>query len=120
MNFCFQTPDGQGCSGRLWACGRYGFSLPKTVEILGPDGQVRRYLLPKRLAHGHPDLPNRTLVRIAIAQFLRGDGAAGASVELDPDTVPYPGEVKPAPPREPRTPLRVHPGRAHARRGPGA
>jgi hypothetical protein len=118
MNFCFHTPDGRGCTGRLWATGRYGFSLPKTVEIVTPDGLVHTYVFPNRQVRDNAGPANRALVRLAITQFLRGEGGPGTSVDIDLDAEPYPGDVKPVRPLAPRTPLRVRPGRPHARRGP--
>jgi len=115
MNFSFQTPDGHACNGRLWASGRYGFSLPKKVEILAPDGAIHTYLYFNTRLRENGELANRAIVRIAIAQFLRGEGGPGAAVELDAAVTPFGGALGPAQPALPRTPLRVRPGKSHAR-----
>ena len=114
MNFSFQTPDGLSCAGRLWATGRYGFSLPKKVEITAPDGVTHTYLYANRRVQLKDELANRTIVRIAIAQFL-ACGASPRTEEIDVDRVPFAGTLTPTRPLAPRTPLRVHPGKLHAR-----
>jgi len=115
MNFSFHSPDLGSCVGRLWATGRYGFSLPKKVEITTPVGATHTYLYFNKRVQLKEELANRTIVRIAVAQFLRGVPPAGGTVEIDPDTPPYDGQLAPARPMQPRTPLRVRPGKLHAR-----
>lgn len=113
MNFRFNTPNGESCTVRLWASGRYGFSLPKKVEITTPAGATHVFL------HVNKDVDveigKRALVNIAIAQFLRGDHVGAEAVEIDPDTVPYAGLLTSIKPLAPRAPLRVRPGKSHAR-----
>lgn len=122
MNFSFHSPDFGPCVGRLWATGRYGFSLPKKVDIVTPDGSTYTYLYFNKRVTLKEELANRTIVRIAVAQFLMGDGAspattaaAAAPIELDPDLPPYAGPLTPSQAAMPRTPLRVRPGKLHAR-----
>ena len=115
MNFSFPSPDTGPCVGRLWATGRYGFSLPKKVDIVTPDGTTYTYLYYNKKVQLKEELANRTIVRIAIAQFLRGVPAGGGTAEIDPDVAPYAGKLAPARPTLPRTPLRVRPGKLHAR-----
>jgi hypothetical protein len=116
MNFSFQPPDGDRCIVRLWASGRYGFSLPKKVEITTAAGVTYVFLY----VNGRVDteLSKRAIVNAAIAQFLRGDHlrAAGPdAVEIDPATAPYDGPLASVKPDTPRAPLRVRPGKSHAR-----
>jgi len=115
MNFSFLSPDYGLCVGRLWATGRYGFSLPKKVDIVTPDGATHTYLYFNKRVQLKEELANRTIVRIAIAQFLQQVPEAGATLELDPDTAPYAGQLAPSRAVLPRTPLRVRPGKLHAR-----
>lgn len=115
MNFCFHTPAGVICTGRLWATGRYGFSLPKKVEITTPDGAIHTYLYANRKVQLRGELANRTIVRIAIAQFLAAGPAALPVSDIDADMTPFTGTLTPTRPLLPRTPLRVHPGKLHAR-----
>jgi hypothetical protein len=118
MNFSFHSPDLGLCIGRLWATGRYGFSLPKKVDIVAPDGATYTYLYFNKRVQLKEELANRTIVRIAIAQFLAGEPEPGGTVEIDPDTAPYAGELAPSRAVLPRTPLRVRPGKLHARPTP--
>ena len=116
MNFRFTTPDGGACIVRLWACGRYGFSLPKKVEITTADGATHVFLYVNKGLAADPG--KRALVTIAIAQFLRGDHASLEPVEIDPATPPYGGLLTSVKPLAPRAPLRVRPGKSHARAKP--
>lgn len=115
MNFSFHSPDFGLCVGRLWATGRYGFSLPKKVDIVTPGGATYTYLYFNKKVRLKEELANRTIVRIAIAQFLVNRGAEDGSVEIEPDMPPYAGALAPSPAVLPRTPLRVRPGKLHAR-----
>jgi hypothetical protein len=115
MNFCFHSAATGLCTGRLWATGRYGFSLPKKVEITTPSGVVHTYLYPNRSVQFQSELANRTIVRIAIAQFLARQPAPGSTEPVDAGLAPYKGTLTPIRPPSPRTPLRVHPGKHHAR-----
>lgn len=110
MNFSFSTPTSGTCLVKLWASGRYGFSLPKKVEITGPDGVTSTYLYHSRKVGLTSELTNRTLVRIAIAQFLAG--AAGDVHQVDDTVAPFPGtltQIRPFAPPPP--PPRVRPSR---------
>ncbi|UVW27413.1 hypothetical protein [Massilia sp. H6] len=110
MNFCFPTPQGDKCLVKLRATGRYGFSLPKTVEITAPDGVVSSYLHHSRQVGLKAELTNRTLVRIAVAQFLRG--ARGDAVEIDDGVAPFEGTLEQIRPFAPPAPApRVRPAR---------
>jgi hypothetical protein len=114
MNFSFLSPDGGACIVKLWASGRYGFSLPKKVEITTPAGTTYVFLHTNR--DGDVGIGKRALVNLAIAQFLRGDHHQGAeAVEIDPSVAPYGGPLASVKPDTPRAPLRVRPGKSHAR-----
>lgn len=110
MNFSFSTPHSGDCLVKLWASGRYGFSLPKKVEITAPDGVTSTYCYHSRKVGVGAELTNRTLVRIAIAQFLRG--VRGESIEIDDAVAPFKGtltQIRPFAPPPP--PPRVRPSR---------
>jgi len=118
MNFSFMSPETGACTVRLWASGRYGFSLPKKVEITTAAGVTHTFLYFNKKLRLDEELGKRALVNIAIAQFLRGDHAGGEAVEIDPDVPPYAGTLVPMRPSTPRAPLRVRPGKSHARARP--
>jgi hypothetical protein len=113
MNFSFNQPDGGLCIVRLWASGRYGFSLPKKVEITTAAGATHVFLYVNKVVGA--DLAKRAIVNIAVAQFLRGDHEGVEAVEIDPATPPYTGVLTSIKPLVPRAPLRVRPGKSHAR-----
>jgi len=113
MNFSFHPPQGGPCVVRLWASGRYGFSLPKKVEITTDTGTTHVFLYANK--EGDAGLGKRALVNLAIAQFLRGDHLGAEAVEIDPGAAPYDGPLTPVKPDTPRAPLRVRPGKSHAR-----
>jgi hypothetical protein len=115
MNFTFLSPDAGACTVKLWASGRYGFSLPKKVDIATADGKVATFLYFNRKVRLTAELSNRAIVKIAIAQFLAGTGRDGQPVEIDHDTPPYEGALTPVRSTTPRAPLRVRPGKLHAR-----
>jgi hypothetical protein len=115
MNFTFLSPDAGACAVKLWASGRYGFSLPKKVDILTADGDAACFLYFNRKVRLTAELSNRAIVKIAIAQFLAGKGRDGQPVEIDHDTPPYEGDLTPVRSTAPRAPLRVRPGKLHAR-----
>jgi hypothetical protein len=118
MNFSFLPPDGGPCIVRLWASGRYGFSLPKKVEITDAAGATHVFLYFNKRVQPNAELAKRALVNIAIAQFLRGQRGGTEPVEIDPDTPPYSGVLTSVKPDTPRAPLRVRPGKLHARPAP--
>ncbi|SFD14990.1 hypothetical protein [Massilia yuzhufengensis] len=110
MNFSYSTPHSGACLVKLWASGRYGFSLPKKVEITDAAGVTSSFLYHSRKVGTSPELTNRMLVRIAIAQFLQG--ARGASVQIDDSVAPCVGaltQIRPFAP--PLPPPRVRPSR---------
>ena len=114
MNFSFSTPHSGDCLVKLWASGRYGFSLPKKVEITAPDGLTSTYLYHSRKVGQGAELTNRTLVRIAIALFLRG--VRGDGLEIDDTAAPFKGaltQIRPFAPPPP--PPRVRPSRVMPR-----
>jgi hypothetical protein len=115
MNFTFLSPDAGACAVKLWASGRYGFSLPKKVDIAAADGSVATFLYFNRKVRVTAELSNRSIVKIAIAQYLAGKGRDGQPVEIDHDTPPYEGALTPVRSTAPRAPLRVRPGKLHAR-----
>lgn len=119
MNFSFSTPTSGTCLVKLWASGRYGFSLPKKVEITGPDGATSAYLYHSRKVGLSNELSNRTLVRIAIAQFLQGP--ADGPREIDDTVAPFAGtltQIRPFAPPPP--PPRVRPSRVMPRAVPAS
>ena len=115
MNFSFSTPTSGACLVKLWASGRYGFSLPKKVEITGQDGVTSTYLYHSRKVGLTSELTNRTLVRIAIAQYL--EGAAGEVHQIDDTVAPFPGTLTQIRPFAPPPPPRVRPSRVMPRAG---
>jgi hypothetical protein len=116
MNFTFSSPQHGPCIVKLWATGRYGFSLPKRVDIATPEGTVHSYLYFNRKMQLKAELPNRAIVRIAVARFLaRVDDDI---VEIDGEMLSYGGELVPTRTNTPRAPLRVRPGREHGRLKP--
>lgn len=119
MNFSFSTPSSGTCLVKLWASGRYGFSLPKKVEITGQDGLSATFLYHSRKVGLSAELTNRTLVRIAIAQFLAG--ASGSDIEIDDTVAPFGAtltQIRPVAPPPP--PPRVRPSRILPRAALGA
>jgi hypothetical protein len=117
MNFTFLSPDAGACAVKLWASGRYGFSLPKKVDIVTADGDTATFLYFNRKVRLTAELSNRAIVKIAIAHYLAGKGRDGQAVEIDHDTPPYEGPLTPVRSTTPRAPLRVRPGKLHARPG---
>jgi hypothetical protein len=116
MNFSFLSPEFGCCLVKLRASGRYGFVLPKKIEITRPDGVVTTFLYHNSNTGRKNELRNRTLVRLAVAQFLGGASMAGPQT-IDDNGEPYAGELvqirspDPAP-----APLRVRPGALYGRR----
>lgn len=117
MNFSFLSSDHGLCQVKLWATGRYGFSLPKKVEITVPCGDMFAYVYYNQRAGFGPELTNRAIVRIAIGQFLAGQRDAAQAVGLDQAAEPYAGGLTQVASRAGRPPalLRVRPGKGHAR-----
>jgi hypothetical protein len=115
MNFTFLSPGTGPCAVRLWASGRYGFSLPKKVEVVTAAGETATFLYYNRKVRLTAELSNRAIVKIAIAQFLAGAGRDGQAIEIDHDTPPYEGTLTPVRSSASRAPLRVRPGKLHAR-----
>lgn len=124
MNFTFTAPGIGRCFVTLWATGRYGFSLPKKIEIRTPEGKSRTFLYFNRKLRLRAELSNRAVVKIAIARFLDeadGGGQGGAEpVEIQPDMRAYEGELVQVRTQGSRAPLRVRPGKPHARSTPAA
>jgi len=110
MNFSFSTPHSGACLVKLWASGRYGFSLPKKVEITGPDGATAIFVYHSRKVGPTAELTNRMLVRMAIAQYLRG--ARAIDTEIDDTVAPFGGALPQIRPfASPPPPPRVRPAR---------
>ena len=120
MNFTFESPSAGACSVKLWASGRYGFSLPKKVEVVTAGGETATFLYYNRKLRPTAELSNRAIVKIAIAQFLDGAGRGGEAIEIDHDTPPYEGALTPTRSSGPRSPMRVRPGKLHARARAGS
>jgi len=118
MNFSFSSPLKGDCLVKLWASGRYGFSLPKKVEITGPDGVMTTFVHRSRKVGVKSELTNRTLVRIAISQYLAAADGAPGEAEIDDALAPFGGaltQIRPLAPPPP--PPRVRPARTLPRAG---
>lgn len=115
MNFTFSSSEHGTCIVKLWATGRYGFSLPKKVDITTPAGVSCTFLYINKKLSLKPEPGNRMIVRIAIGAFLAGAPPDGSTTEIDPDMPPYAGKLTPVRLDMPRAPMRVRPGKSHAR-----
>jgi hypothetical protein len=115
MNFTFTVPGIGLCLVTLWATGRYGFSLPKKIEISTPAGEVSTFLYFNRKLRLRAELSNRAIVKIAIARFLDGARGQPEPLEIEPDMRAYDGELTQVRTEASRAPLRVRPGKLHAR-----
>jgi hypothetical protein len=115
MNFTFSSLEHGTCVVKLWATGRYGFSLPKKVDISTPDGVSCTFLYINKKLTLKAEPGNRMIVRIAVGAFLAGAPPDGSTVEIDPDMPPYAGKLTPVRLDAPRAPMRVRPGKSHAR-----
>jgi hypothetical protein len=115
MNFTFMSQSAGACAVKLWASGRYGFSLPKKVDVVTAAGETATFLYYNRKLRLTAELSNRAIVKIAIAQFLAGAGRNGEPVEIDHETPPYEGTLTPVRSTAPRAPMRVRPGKTYAR-----
>jgi len=115
MNFTFSSLEHGTCVVKLWATGRYGFSLPKKVDIATPGGMSFTFLYINKKLSLKPEPGNRMIVRIAIGAFLAGAPPDASTVEIDPDMPPYAGKLTPVRLDVPRAPMRVRPGKSHAR-----
>lgn len=116
MNVSFFSPRLGLCQLKLWASGRYGFSLPKKVEITTDAGETSVFVYYNRRLGFKSELTNRALIRIAIAQFLESDGAPAAVVEVDEAMPPFAGTLTPIRPTSLPAPPRLRPGRPRASR----
>jgi hypothetical protein len=115
MNFTFSSSEHGTCVVKLWATGRYGFSLPKKVDITTAKGVSCTFLYFNKKLSLKAEPGNRMIVRIAIGAFLAGAPPDGSTVEIDPDMPPYAGKLTPVRLDAPRAPMRVRPGKPHAR-----
>jgi hypothetical protein len=115
MNFTFSSSEHGTCVVKLWATGRYGFSLPKKVDITTASGVSYTFLYFNKKMSLKSEPGNRMIVRIAIGAFLAGAPLPGSTVEIDPDMPPYAGKLTPVRLDAPRAPMRVRPGKSHAR-----
>jgi hypothetical protein len=115
MNFTFSSSEHGTCVVKLWATGRYGFSLPKKVDITTAAGVSCTFLYFNKKMSLKAEPGNRMIVRIAIGAFLAGAGRAGVPVEIDPEMAPFAGTLTPVRLDAPRAPMRVRPGKSHAR-----
>jgi hypothetical protein len=118
MNFTFSSLEHGTCVVKLWATGRYGFSLPKKVDITTPGGVSCTFLYFNKKLSLKAEPGNRMIVRIAIGAFLAGAPPHGSTVEIEPDMPPYAGKLTPVRLDAPRAPMRVRPGKSHARTRP--
>ena len=112
MNFSFPTLNFGPCVAKLFATGRYGFSLPKKVEITTAAGETTTFLYHNRKVGLKSELKNRVLVKIAIAQFLSGECEHGSVVEINDAVAPFAGTLTAVLPTSPPVSMRVRPGRA--------
>jgi hypothetical protein len=116
MNFSFLSLNLGPCRVKLWATGRYGFTLPKKVEITTGTGETSTFLYYNRKVGLKDELTNPALVRIAIFQFLASDHGHPTLVALNDAMPPFTGTLTrirssippPAPPR-------LRPGRSRTR-----
>jgi hypothetical protein len=115
MNFTFSSSEHGTCVVKLWATGRYGFSLPKKVDITTAAGVTCSFLYFNKKLSLKPDPANRMIVRIAIGAFLADAPAAGKVTEIDPDMPAWDGKLTPMRLDAPRAPMRVRPGKSYAR-----
>ena len=115
MNFTFSSSEHGTCVVKLWATGRYGFSLPKKVDITTASGVSCTFLYFNKKMSLKSEPGNRMIVRIAIGAFLAGAPLPGSTVEIDPDMPAYAGKLTPVRLDAPRAPMRVRPGKSHAR-----
>jgi hypothetical protein len=115
MNFTFSSSEHGTCFVKLWATGRYGFSLPKKVEITTAAGTSCSFLYFNKKLTLKAEPANREIVRIAIGAFLSGASLDGAVAAIDPDMPVYEGKLTPVRLDAPRAPMRVRPGKPHAR-----
>jgi hypothetical protein len=115
MNFTFSSSEHGTCYVKLWATGRYGFSLPKKVEITTAAGTTCSYLYFNKKLTLKAEPANREIVRIAIGAFLAGESVDGNVAEIDPEMPVYEGKLTPVRLDAPRAPMRVRPGKPHAR-----
>lgn len=116
MNFTFMAPGVGLCIVTLWATGRYGFSLPKKVEISTPAGETSTFLYFNRKLRLRSELSNRAIVKIAVARFLDGGRGPAEPIEIVPEMRAYDGELTQVRTQATRAPLRVRPGKTHARK----
>ena len=112
MNFSFLTLNFGPCVAKLSATGRFGFSLPKKVEITTAAGETTTFLYHNRKVGLKSELKNRVLVRIAIAQFLSNECEHGCVVEINDALAPFAGTLNAVLPSSPPVSMRVRPGRA--------
>jgi hypothetical protein len=115
MNFTFSSSEHGTCYVKLWATGRYGFSLPKKVEITTAAGATCSFLYFNKKLRLKAEPANREIVRIAIGAFLAGVPLDGGVAEIDPEMPAYEGKLTPVRLDVPRSPMRVRPGKPHAR-----
>jgi hypothetical protein len=115
MNFTFSSSEHGTCVVKLWATGRYGFSLPKKVDITTAAGATCTFLYLNNKLSMKPDPANRTIVRIAIGAFLAAAPVEGNVTEIDADMSAWDGKLTPVRLDAPRAPMRVRPGKPHAR-----
>jgi len=115
MNFTFSSSEHGTCYVKLWATGRYGFSLPKKVEITTAAGTSCSFLYFNKKLTLKAEPANREIVRIAIGAFLAGEPVDGNVGEIDPEMPAYEGKLTPVRLDAPRAPMRVRPGKPHAR-----
>jgi hypothetical protein len=115
MNFTFSSSEHGTCYVKLWATGRYGFSLPKKVEITTAAGTSCSFLYFNKKLTLKAEPANREIVRIAIGAFLAGESVDGNVAEIDPEMPAYEGKLTPVRLDAPRAPMRVRPGKPHAR-----
>jgi len=116
MNVSFFSPKLGLCLLKLWASGRYGFSLPKKVEITTSAGETSVFIYNNRRLGFKSELTNRALIRIAIAQFLECEGASEVVAEVNEALPPFAGTLTPIRPTSLPAPPRLRPGRPRAPR----
>jgi hypothetical protein len=116
MNFTFSSPEHGTCVVKLWATGRYGFSLPKKVDITTAAGLSCTFLYFNKKLTLKAEPGNRAIVRIAIGAFLASVPVDGGVAGIEAGMPEYPGALTPVRVDAPRAPMRVRPGKSHARK----
>jgi hypothetical protein len=94
MKYYFQAPRIGQCTVKLWANGAHGFVMPKKVEISTPSSAKASYTYRTLNEAEFVHVSGKSLMRIAIAQFLANPTQLGKSVELDSTMTMFDGPLR--------------------------